>query len=247
MLRLGLGPQIASNTPSENSLDTDAQAYFETAGVTDYSAKIQISDFVKEIKNLNLWSNMVCWPLRSTQNVGTGTTAYSLGGLGTYNGTAALDLSGAWHSDGLDLTDSINKALTTSLAANQPVTIFSVNKFLSSTALAYGSSSSVRLRRTSTGTTTAFAGTSATLDSVSADTFISFQVEYNSTNSSSSFNGESKITRNLGTQNISSFIIGSGDVQAGAYISFIALFNSGSIPLIHSIYKSTMGQGLNLQ
>jgi hypothetical protein len=30
---------------------------------------------------------MVCWPLRSSQNAGTGTTAYSLGGVGTYNGS----------------------------------------------------------------------------------------------------------------------------------------------------------------
>jgi len=29
----------------------------------------------------------VCWPLRSAQNAGTGTVAYSLGGLGTFNGT----------------------------------------------------------------------------------------------------------------------------------------------------------------
>jgi hypothetical protein len=67
--------------------DSDAAAYFVTAGVTDATAKSQINDFVKGVKSLGLYNSMVCWPLRSTQNAGTGTTAYSLGGLGTYNGT----------------------------------------------------------------------------------------------------------------------------------------------------------------
>lgn len=33
------------------------------------------------------WEHVVFWTLRSTQNAGAGTTVYSLGGLGTYNGT----------------------------------------------------------------------------------------------------------------------------------------------------------------
>lgn len=119
MLRLGLGPQIASNTPSENSLDPDAQAYFTTAGVTDYTAKIQISDFVKGIKNLNLWSSMVCWPLRSSQNAGTGTTAYSLGGLQTSNATMS---GGSWTSDGFSLSGS-QYGSSTLTSLNQDVTL----------------------------------------------------------------------------------------------------------------------------
>jgi hypothetical protein len=43
---------------------------------------------------------MVCWPLRSSQNAGTGSTAYSLGGLGTYNGT--LINGPTWGEDGLN-------------------------------------------------------------------------------------------------------------------------------------------------
>jgi hypothetical protein len=42
---------------------------------------------------------MVCWPLRSSQNAGTGSTAYSLGGLGTYNGT--LVNGPTWGADGI--------------------------------------------------------------------------------------------------------------------------------------------------
>jgi hypothetical protein len=67
--------------------DADASAYFTTAGVTNTAGRQQISRFVTGVKDLGLWSSMVCWPLRSTQNSESGTTIYSLGGLGTFNGT----------------------------------------------------------------------------------------------------------------------------------------------------------------
>jgi hypothetical protein len=67
-----------------------------TSGATDVAA---LSAFVKGVKDLGLWEDMVCWPLRSTQNAGTGTTAYSLGGLGTFNGT--LVNGPTWGTDGL--------------------------------------------------------------------------------------------------------------------------------------------------
>ena len=79
--------------------DPDARAFFATAGVTDRVARGQINAFVLGIKDLGLWSSMVCWPLRSSQNAGTGTTAYSLGGLGTYNGTLANGPT--WGADGI--------------------------------------------------------------------------------------------------------------------------------------------------
>jgi len=79
--------------------DADAVAYFERAGVTDATAKGQINAFVKGIKDLGLYNSMLCWPLRSTQNSGTGTTAYSLGGLGTFDGT--LTNGPTWGTDGI--------------------------------------------------------------------------------------------------------------------------------------------------
>jgi hypothetical protein len=48
---------------------------------------IQLNKFVVGIKRMGLWNQMVCWPMRSTQNAGRGSTVYSLGGLGTFNGT----------------------------------------------------------------------------------------------------------------------------------------------------------------
>jgi hypothetical protein len=107
---LGLGLRLGSGTVA--GFDADAAAYFDRAGVTDATAKAQINAFVKGIKNLGLYNNMVCWPLRSTQNAGTGTTAYSLGGFGIYNGT--LTNGPTWGADGVAL-DGVNDFIATSL------------------------------------------------------------------------------------------------------------------------------------
>jgi hypothetical protein len=77
-------------------IDPDAQAFIDASGATDVEG---INDFVKGIKALGLWNSMVCWPLRSSQNAGTGSIAYSLGGLGTYNGT--LVNGPTWGADGV--------------------------------------------------------------------------------------------------------------------------------------------------
>jgi hypothetical protein len=61
--------------------------------------KKSVFQFVEGIHDLGLWDTMVCWPLRSSQNAGTGLTAYSLGGLGTFNGT--LVNGPTWGADGV--------------------------------------------------------------------------------------------------------------------------------------------------
>jgi len=97
MPQLGLG--LRANISASSLYDGDAAAYFTRAGITDANAKVQINAFVKGVKDLGLWSSMACWTLRSAQNAGTGTTAYSLGGLGTYNGT--ISNSPTWGVDGI--------------------------------------------------------------------------------------------------------------------------------------------------
>jgi hypothetical protein len=88
------------------SFDADARAFINTSGAT---ARAEINHFVKGVKKLNLYSSMVCWPLRSTQNAGTDSTAYSLGGLGTYNGT--LVNGPTWGADGV-LFNASNKYIS---------------------------------------------------------------------------------------------------------------------------------------
>jgi hypothetical protein len=94
---LGLGLRLGSGTVT--GFDADAAAYFDRAGVTDATGKAQINAFVKGVKALGLYNSMLCWPLRSTQNTGSGTIAYSLGGLGTFNGT--LTNGPTWGTDGI--------------------------------------------------------------------------------------------------------------------------------------------------
>jgi hypothetical protein len=83
--------------------DLDAVAYIGKVGITNVDAQNAINDFVLGLKNLSLWSSIVCWPLRSTQNAGTGLLVYSLGGLQTSNAT----LTGAsWTTDGVFFSGS---------------------------------------------------------------------------------------------------------------------------------------------
>jgi hypothetical protein len=92
--------------------DEDAVAFAEASGATDIA---NLSAFVTGVKDLGLWDSMVCWPLRSSQNAGTGTTAYSLGGLGTYNGT--LVNGPTWGVDGVDFSAASTQSISTSLIA----------------------------------------------------------------------------------------------------------------------------------
>jgi hypothetical protein len=96
-----LAPTLTLNALRGPSVDPDVAAYVATSGASDVAA---LSAFVKGVKDLGLWESMVCWPLRSTQNAGTGTTAYSLGGLGTFNGT--LVNGPTWGTDGITFANA---------------------------------------------------------------------------------------------------------------------------------------------
>jgi hypothetical protein len=102
MPKLSLG--LSLNITKSGTFDSDSINYFSRAGVTDPTAKAQISAFAKGLKNLGLWNTSVCWMLKSSQNAGTGTTAYSFGGLGTYNGT--LTNGPTWGVNGISFTST---------------------------------------------------------------------------------------------------------------------------------------------
>jgi len=57
-------------------------------------------DFADGIYALGLWEDVVFWPLRSSQNAGTNSTVYSLGGSQPYNGT--LTNEPTWGADGVE-------------------------------------------------------------------------------------------------------------------------------------------------
>ena len=111
------------------STDSDVLAFIAASGATDIEG---LDAFVKGVKNLGLWESMVAWPLRSSQNAGTGTTAYSLGGLGTYNGT--LVNNPTWENDGIDCASSgqkINFGAASNLNSYGEFAIFGVQKYAS--------------------------------------------------------------------------------------------------------------------
>jgi hypothetical protein len=151
-----LAPTLTLNSVRGPGVDPDAAAFAATSGATDVAA---LSAFVTGIKGLGLWNSMVCWPLRSTQNAGTGTTAFSLGGLGTFNGT--LVNGPVWGTDGILFAAASNTHITTTLdvqnlrkftamvAANQTSQVTGSDALMA----AWGTSTSANyfiLRKTST-------------------------------------------------------------------------------------------------
>ena len=97
-------------------LDIDVKNYAKRIVDAGYKCPADInsvSDFVKGLKILNLWGNVIFWPLRANQNAGTGLTAYSLGGLGTYNGT--LVNGPTWQANGVNFIRANNTHITTPL------------------------------------------------------------------------------------------------------------------------------------
>jgi len=67
--------------------DTDGDAYLTRAGVTDPLGRCEVLWFTRGMKALGLWQNTVAWAMRNYQNAGIGSTVYSMGGLGIFNGT----------------------------------------------------------------------------------------------------------------------------------------------------------------
>ena len=114
-------------TISPNKWELDVQGYLNVCNITAATPRKQIRDFSAGVNDLGLWNSMVCWPLRSSQNYGSGTTAFSLGGLGTYNGT--LVNGPTFEAAGLQLdgtNDYMNTNLTPSTTDN--VSVFVVSR-----------------------------------------------------------------------------------------------------------------------
>ena len=101
-------------TISPNKWELDVQGYLNVCNITAATPRKQIRDFSAGVNDLGLWNSMVCWPLRSSQNYGSGTTAFSLGGLGTYNGT--LTNGPSWGADGLTFAAASSQYISTTLA-----------------------------------------------------------------------------------------------------------------------------------
>lgn len=87
------------------------QEYFNkiSSVSSDVKDKRSVFNFVEGIHDLGLWDSMVCWPLRSSQNAGVGNTAFSLGGLGTFDGTLINNPS--WSTTGMVTNGTTNQKI----------------------------------------------------------------------------------------------------------------------------------------
>ena len=115
--------EVTSNTiasPYAETASSDSaftyEAQLRTSGTLlteTINPRKQINDFVVGVKGLGLWNNLLCWPLRSYQNLSSGLTAYSLGGLGAFNGTLSGMTTSSWRTAGVHF-DGSNDVITTS-------------------------------------------------------------------------------------------------------------------------------------
>ena len=255
--------QTAINPPSP-SYDPDALAYVQASGATDID---NINTFVVGVKALGLWNSMVCWPLRSAQNAGTGTTAYSLGGLGTYNGT--LVNGPIWGADGVTFAAASSQQITASLSSPSPITDKSIIAIFNPTTVnqwtgiagfmpvpAY---TDVSIARNSTGNfglaLAGSAGNGAVATQTAPTATSTYLHAYHSArNVTVVKNGTSTTTGTFTIDPRTASNFGIGTVEAGfpfnGLVSFATLISGSSAgtqaAALYDLYKSTLGQGLGL-
>jgi hypothetical protein len=265
---LGLGLRLGSGTFA--GFDADAVAYFVRAGVTDATAKGQINAFVKGVKALGLYNSMICWPLRSAQNAGTGTTAYSLGGFGTFNGT--LTNGPTWGTDGL-VFDGTNDCVTTSLVvANGQASFGFASKIaitpadnymvMSSDDLgnrkmnmfySFGASGRVRFEANLNGSV----ATRVDINSTNSMNFVFGQTSHDGTNFYGQGNdGAIQSVAGSGTMQGTgaSLVFGRRSIDAAslnfpgtiAFTYYISSSVNANFTNLYTLYKNTLGTGLGL-
>jgi len=268
---LGLGLRLGSSTVT--GFDADAAAYFDRAGVTDAVAKSQINAFVKGMKALSLYNNMVSYPLRSSQNKGSGTTAYSLGGLGIYDGTLGGTLPPTWGANGL--TNSVDGFVRSSVPWSTTHTGLAVYNQSSTATLqtifqfgdglggvGSGRRSNMRLDGTMflySGSFTPYSFGPASLNAfkmagygiVSASSLLG----YNDGTTSTIDAAPISIAAGTTTNNFNILCSGgpAGDANTQFFTGtsgFASAFNvqlsSGQFSSVYSLYKTTLGTGLGL-
>jgi hypothetical protein len=271
---LGLGLRLGSGTLA--GYDADAAAYFNRATVTDATAKQQINAFVVGVKGLGLWNNMVCWPLRSAQNKGSGTTAYSLGGYGTYDSSIVGTIS--WGTNGMvyandssykyiaygpGLTQSFNSSNSCFAVGAISATTSQFRRYIGASAVAASELSTFMISPNST----SMNSINTWSESVGSDVVISGElsnfnwlgISFDYSTGSNNVNGQLNTT--FGTTSRASstpvsrqFQIGGGQSLQDTFtgtMSFAAYFPASVVSQtnkssLYSLYKTTLGTGLGL-
>jgi hypothetical protein len=245
---------VALNIILRDPLDGDALQYCATSGAIDRPA---ISAFVRGVKQLGLWNSMVCWPLRSSQNAGTGTTAYSLGGLGTFNGT--LTNGPTWGASGVNFNVS-NCNITVTANFSQPLTVVSAANFKTLTdggAIIDGTAIGNRITLFNGGDSakvSLFAGAGRnSLNDFTAGNNLFAGAYVNGANSIVYLDGIASTAGNAGTDSMGPITIHIGNNVNNNFgdknldVALVAIFtNQAYNDAVRTLYKATLGTGLGL-
>ena len=250
-------------TITPNKWELDVQGYLNVCNITSATPRKQIRDFSAGVNDLGLWNSMVCWPLRSTQNYGSGDTVFSLGGFGTFNGTRVGGPT--WGADGIAFDGS--KLMTTSgLVHNPSTTSSSLVAVVSSSEVANvvvivemfnGVAAGIRLRRDdsrygiSTVSSIATQAVTSISGSATAGAFAFTAGSFSPAQQFAVANGSqsSVATTTLGNANTISFQLGLAAANFNGTNAFAAYFGSTALTfaqtqLLRTLYKDTLGQGL---
>jgi len=90
--------------PQTLPTDTDVLAFAAASGAVSIPDLLKIEDLVDYLKAESLWDYARFYPMKSSQNAGSGSTVYGLGGLTSNNMT--LVNSPTWGSDGVTFNGS---------------------------------------------------------------------------------------------------------------------------------------------
>ena len=250
----------------------DTQAYLNTCNISAALPRQQIRDFAKGVDDLGLWESMVCWPLRSSQNYGSGLTAFSLGGLGRFDGT--LTNGPDWDESGVTFADATNEHISTALTPALDHCIFAatqctaegvgVNVVAGTRPIVLGSpQQGWSLGQSWSGVFRLPIWADSTLDNVgpAAITNGSFVTLYGrlSLSTGTKLTG---LTLNAGSEtvvtgartgtNLTAITLGNQNTATntslGGALPFFAYFATSNLNnvALRDIYKQTLGQGLNL-
>jgi hypothetical protein len=235
-------------------LDNDTKKYIKRLnynGIKTPTDIYSVDQFVRGLKDMGIWSNTIFWVLRANQNAGSGNIVYSLGGLGTYNGT--LTNSPTWQANGIRFSPANSCMQFGYILATGAHTVLAVA--LNSAIVNNGQI----FRVSNTDNNFHFwqrrNGTSNTLFSPNTDLSGYINGVITNTATATSYNS-------FGATTSRTFITGTGSgtpaffgdtansQQWGDVGAFASIFNlqltTAQILSLHNLYKVTAGKGLNL-
>jgi hypothetical protein len=250
-------------------LDIDVKNYAKRIVDAGYKCPADInsvSDFVKGLKILNLWGNIIdCWLMRSLQNAGSGTSLHAL----KYNINNGTMVNGPVWSDTGIVKNGATQYITIPrniLGGNISRTIIAVAKrsTAQNVVLSYGNLSATRFALK-----TEIGGDRVSLDAYNGSTNDNFGItnangifnqiaaSYDGSTLIFKMNNAAATTSTISmsfSSNASNVIFGgwqTSNITSGLSTTPFGLisdtaFTSNEIDLFYNLYKSTLGKGLNL-